>query len=338
MFKKYNKNAIYIIAEIGGNFTTLEEAKLLIDLAVECKVDAIKLQTYRAETHVSNMAMFNMENVGETNQLELLQQLEVSEDLHKSVFDYTKTKDLDWFSTPSHWTDVELLEELNVGAYKLGSDDATNIPFLKRIAGLGKPMIVSTGMCTTREVDDAVDAILSTGNHELSLLHAITNYPTHPENVNLRAMETLKVRYPQLDIGYSDHTTNNYACLAAASMGARILEKHFTYDKNAEGPDHMVSADPIEMKDLVKGVRQIEKMLGHGIKMPAKTEALSRINSRKSIVVTRDMKPGEIIKKMDMAIKRPGTGITPKFINRLIGKTVCRNLVYDEAINWEDLE
>ena len=148
----------------------------------------------------------------------------------------------------------------------------------------------------------------------------------------------MQKRYPQLAIGYSDHTLNNYACLAAVAMGANILEKHVTFDKTADGPDHMVSADRDELLDLVTGVRQIEEMLGHGIKMPAQTERLSRINSRKSLVVTRDLKKGEIIAKEDLEIKRPATGIEPKFLNRLIGKSILRDLSYDEPITWSDIQ
>jgi len=338
MFRNFVSDRTYIIAEIGGNFNTFEEAKRLVDIAAECKVDAVKLQTYRAETHVSKTAMFDMENVGKVPQFELLQQLEVSEDFHRSIFDYVNNSGLDWFSTPSHITDVQILEKLNVGAYKLGSDDATNLPFLKEIAEIGKPMIVSTGMCTMSEVDSAVEAILSTGNSRLSLLHAITNYPTHPKSVNLNAITSMQKRYPQIAIGYSDHTQNNYACLAAVALGSKILEKHVTYDKNADGPDHLVSADRNELMDLVAGVRQIESMLGNGIKMPSETERVSRINNRKSVVLTRNVKQGERLTKKDLEIKRPATGIEPKFIDILVGKEVNRDMLSDDSINWSDLK
>lgn len=337
MFKRYAPDRCYIIAEIGGNFTTYEQAVMLVDAAAQCGVDAVKLQTYRAETVASKMAMFDMENTGKVSQFELFQKFQIDRDLHRRVFDYAESKGLDWFSSPSHESDVEMLEELGVGVHKIGSDDAVNLPFLRNVARLGKPIILSTGMCTLDEVRESVDAILAEGNDQLILLHAITSYPTHAPNVNLRAMQTLMQAFPKLDVGYSDHTLSPVACLSAAAMGARVLERHFTYDKNAEGPDHMLSADPAEMKWLVDAVREFEVMRGDGIKRPAPSEARTRINNRKSVVLARALQAGEVVRRQDLAIKRPGYGIAPRDIDAIVGRQTKRALDVDAVLAWDDL-
>ncbi len=337
MFKKYKSDRCYIIAEIGGNFTTFEQAKHLIDKAAECNVDAVKLQTYKADTLSSKQAIFDMENTGVTSQHELFQKYEIDESLHEEVFKYAQQKELDWFSSPSHESDVDLLEKQGVGVHKIGSDDAVNLPFLRYVARTGKPIILSTGMCNLDEVSESVEAILAEGNKKLILLHAITSYPTHPEDVNLRAMQTLMSEFPQLDVGYSDHTLTPVACLCAVAMGARVIERHFTYDKNADGPDHMLSADPQEMKWLVDAVRSYETIRGDGVKQPAKSESITRINNRKSIVMIKDIKKGETLKASHLAIKRPGTGIQPRFYNDVIGRVVSKNLSVDSVLLWNDL-
>jgi len=331
------KQQIYIIAEIGGNFSTYEEAKLLIDAAQACGVDAIKLQTFRAATVSSKSAVFDMENTGEVSQYELFKKYEINEELHGKIFDYIRGKGLDWFSTPSHESDVEMLDRLGVSAYKVGSDDAVNIPFLKFLARKGKPIILATGMCTMEEVKESVSAILGEGNSQILLLHAVTSYPTHPESVNLLAMKKMMDEF-DLPVGYSDHTIGTVACVAAAAMGAVVLEKHFTTDKNAPGPDHILSADPAEMKSIVDQVRTLEKMLGSGIKMPAASERTTRINNRKSVVAAKRLPAGHRITLEDIAIKRPGYGIAPKFFEQLLGSVLNRELDEDEVIAWNDVK
>ena len=338
MFAKLTKDRTYIIAEIGGNFINYYEAVKLVNAAAECGVDAIKLQTYRAETIASKQAVFDMENTGVVSQYELFKKYEIDEELHRKVFDYASSRQLDWFSTPSHESDVDLLEKLNVGAYKIGSDDAVNIPFLKYVARRKKPIILSTGMCTLDEVRESVEAIKSEGNNRIILLHAITSYPTHPENVNLHAMYSLMKAFPELPVGYSDHTIGTVACIGAAAMGAAVIEKHFTCDKHAEGPDHMLSADVPEMMTIVSGIRLIERMKGDGIKRPAASEKTTRINNRKSIILVRSMKKGESIKSDDLAIKRPGHGIQPKYIEQLTGRILARDMQADSVLDWGDLK
>ncbi|ACH40718.1 N-acetylneuraminate synthase family protein [Citrifermentans bemidjiense Bem] len=330
------RQPIYIIAEIGGNFTTFEEAKALVDAAASCGVDAVKLQTYRAETVSSKSAIFDMENTGIASQFELFQKYEIDEELHRQVFDYIRAKGLDWFSTPSHEADVDLLDRLGVSAYKIGSDDAVNIPFLRYVAAKGKPVLLATGMCTMQEVRESVDVILGAGNLELILLHAVTSYPTHPEHVNLLAMQALAREF-NLPVGYSDHTIGTVACLGAAALGAAVLEKHFTTDKNAEGPDHILSADPAEMRTIVEQVRTLEAMMGSGVKMPAASEKTTRINNRKSIVAARALPAGHRLTAEDIAVKRPGFGIPPRFREELPGSVLNEPVEQDEVIPWSKL-
>jgi len=333
----WNRHRIYIIAEIGGNFTTYEQAVELIDAAKECGVDAVKLQTYRAETLSSRKAMFDMENTGVTSQFELFEEYAIGEELHEKVFHYARQKGLDIFSSPSHRTDVDMLERLGCDAYKIGSDDAVNLPLLRYIASLGKPVVYATGMCTLEEVRESVDAMLGQGNGRIIILHAITAYPTHPEDVNLRAIQTLKAAFPQLAVGYSDHTMGITACICAAAMGAQVLEKHFTCDQHAQGPDHMHSADPGQMRALVEAVRSFEVMRGSGVKMPAASELGTRKNNRKSIVLCQDVQAGEPISAEAVDIKRPGYGIQPKYLEQVIGRRAARLLCKEEILTWEDL-
>jgi len=337
MFHNYRTDRCYIIAEIGGNFTTFEQAKQLIDEAKECGVDAIKLQTYRAATIASRKAIFDMENTGVVSQYELFKKYEIDEHLHKKIFTYIESLGLDWFSTPSHESDVDLLEKLGAGIHKIGSDDAVNLPFLKYVASTKKPILLSTGMCTMEEVRRAVAVFLEEGNNQLILLHCITSYPTHPEHVNLSAMQSMIREFPQLDIGYSDHTIGSTACICAAAMGARVLEKHFTYDKQAEGPDHMLSADPKEMKQIVSSVRKFELMKGSGIKMPAESEKTTRVNNRKSVIVTKPIRKGEAFTAEHLGIKRPGYGIPPKYKEQIAGCLANRDLDEDDILQWDDI-
>lgn len=338
MFKKYRQDRTYIIAEIGGNFTDFAQAKGLVDAAAECGVDAVKLQTYRAETVASRAAMFDMENTGAASQFDLFRKYQIGEQLHGEVFKHAEDRGLDWFSTPSHAEDVDLLERCGVGVHKIGSDDLTNLPFLRYVAKTGKPIIVSTGMSTLDEVREAVAAIQSAGNERIIVLHAVTSYPTHAADVNLRAMQTLMQTFPTLDVGYSDHTLTPVAALCAVAMGARVIERHFTLDKNAAGPDHRLSSDPAEMKWLVDAVRAFEVMRGSGVKAPANSEATTRINNRKSLILARAVAAGHRLSLGDLAIKRPGSGIAPKHLEEAVGRIVVRDMEADAVLNWQDLE
>lgn len=329
-------NPVYMIAEIGGNFTDMKTAAKMIDLAQEAGVDAVKLQHYRADTVASRKALFEMENTGVCSQYELFKKYEVGESLTAEIFSYCREKKITVFSTPSHSSDVDLLETFDVPAYKIGSDDAVNIPFLKVVAKLGKPILLSTGMCIMKEVENAVNAILGEGNDRLVLLHCTTNYPTHPESVNLRAMLAMQRHFP-FPIGYSDHTLGIDTCYAAAAIGAAALEFHFTYDKKADGPDHMLSKDFYETAALVQKVRQLPILLGDGIKRPMPSEMITRRNNRKSIVLGRDVRAGEKFSVENIVIKRPGFGIPCEHYYDILGKTARRNLQAEDVLTWEDL-
>lgn len=326
----------FVVAEIGGNFTNLPTAVKLIDLAREVGVDAVKLQHYTADTIASRKAIFDMENTGKMSQYELFKKHEIDEKLSADVFAYCREKGITAFSTPSHRSDVALLEKQACPAYKIGSDDTMNTPFLKYIAGMGKPIILSTGMCTLQEVEIAVNTILAEGNDNLVLLHCTTNYPTHPESVNLLAMRTMMDRFP-FPVGYSDHTIGIDVCYTAAVLGARMLEFHFTHDKKADGPDHMLSKDAAEAGKLIRKIRQLPVLLGDGIKRPAASEMSTRRNNRKSLVVIQGIKCGEKISAGNIEIKRPGYGIPCTHYYDVLGKTASRSLDVDDVLTWEDI-
>lgn len=325
----------YIIAEIGGNFTTTDEAAKLIDAAVASGADAVKLQTFKAETLASRKAKYEMANTGNVSQFTLFQQYEIDERMHEEIYAYARSQNMEIFSTPSHMTDVEMLEKLGTSVYKVGSDDTSNLEFIRDLAATQKPLIVSTGMCTAIEVDEIVDTIMSTGNKNFSILHAITSYPTAYDIVNLKVIESFINRYPGVVIGYSDHTIGVQCCLAARVMGALILERHFTLDKNAEGPDHMLSSDPEEMKYLIDSVRIIETAMGDGVKMPVMQEQINRRNNRKSIVMEKSIAKGEFLTRDHLSVKRPGYGIEPKKLNDLIGRPVGQDLEKDDVLTWD---
>lgn len=334
---RFGREKCYIIAEIGGNFTDYETAVRLIDQAKASGVDAVKLQTYRADTIASKQAVFDMENTGIASQTEYFRRFELSEELHKRVFTYAKEKGLDVFSTPSHKTDIEMLERLQTDVYKTGADDVTNLPFLREVARQKKPVLLSTGMCTMGEVREAVDTIVAEGNSDIVIMHVVSLYPTASKYVNLEAVKTLQREFPQFVIGYSDHTLGIDSCIFAAVMGAKVIEKHFTYDKNADGPDHMLSATEDEMKLMVDKIRLFEEMRGNGIKRPMGDERKNRRNNRKSIVCTRNIKEGEVLTETEIDIKRPGYGICPKYKEMVIGKRARRDLEEDTVLQWEDI-
>jgi N-acetylneuraminate synthase len=337
MFQKICEGRCYIIAEIGGNFTTYDEAVKLVDGAEYAGVDCVKLQTFRAETIVSKKAVFDMESTGKIFQYDYFKKFEISKDLHKQIFDYIASKGMDWFSTPSHQTDVDMLISLGVKAIKIGADDANNLPLLKYVAKTKLPVFLSTGMCTLEEIKEAVKTILMEQNSKIVILHTVSGYPTYPEQVNLNILNTFKKEFSGFYIGFSDHTLTPLASIAAAVLGANVIERHFTLDKNAKGPDHMISSTPEEMKYIVDSIREIEKIRGCAIKMPYGSEVLNRINNRKSIVAIKNIKKGAMITKESVDIKRPGTGIAPKYFDQIIDRIAAKDIEFDEVIQWGDL-
>ena len=328
---------VFIIAEIGYNFNTLAEAKASIDAAVDCGVDAVKFQTFRAETITSRFTDFPAE-AGSTNQFEEFKQYEMSEQAHQEVFAHGREQGLTVFSTPSYFDDVELLERLDVEVYKIGSDDLTNLPLMTYVAKKGKPIIFSTGMGTLGEVDEAVRAIREAGNDQMVILHCVSNYPIKdPTVVNLKAITTMRQAFG-VPVGFSDHTTTATAPIAAVALGATVIERHFTIDKNLKVPDAFFSADPPEMKLLVESIRELEKALGDGVKGPTPTEREMRVEARKSTIARTGIRRGDLITEDNMIVKRPGTGIPPVLAQMALGKRAARDIGEDEVITWDMLQ
>ena len=330
-------NKCFIIAEIGGNFTNFVQAKKLIDLAKKAKVNAVKLQTFNPDTLASKKAMFDMKNTGKVSQYDLFKKYQVNEKLHNKIFKYCKIKKIECFSTPAHPEDVDLLEKFKVKYHKIGSDDAINIPLLKYVAKTKKEIILSTGMCNLNEIKNSVKSILKY-NKKLSLLHCVSDYPADKKEINLNAILTLKKQFPKLKVGFSDHTIGSLASLCAVVLGAEIIEKHFTYNKKLKGPDHMLSSDFKEMKWLVDSIRSFEIMTGNGKKVPTKSEKKNSKNNRKSVVATKYIKKGENFNLSNLGIKRPGSGIKPEHIYKILNKKSNSNINYDDLIKWSDVK
>ena len=333
-------NPCFVIAEAGVNHNgDFYMAKKLIDAAKEAGADAVKFQTFVAEevvTITARMAEYQEKNTGKKEtQLEMIKKFELSSPNFLELKKYCDKKGIIFLSTPHTEDAAEFLKPL-VTAYKIGSGDLTNLPFLKKIAIKNKPIILSTGMSNLSEVAEAVSVIAKTGNKKIILLHCTTNYPCPPDEVNLRAMITLKKEF-NLPVGYSDHTKNIFAPIMAIAMGATVIEKHFTLNKNLPGPDHKASLEPAELKEMVYNIRQAEKILGSDVKKPAESEKKIMKIVRKSIVAKRDILKGEKITGSMLVIKRPGTGIEPKYLNRIINKKTKKDIKKDQLISWKDI-
>jgi N-acetylneuraminate synthase len=332
----------FIIAEAGVNHNgSIEKAKKLIDAAVEAGVDAVKFQTFNTDKLVTKSApKANYQNETtdkDESQYNMLKKLELSKKDHEILLDYCSEKNIKFMSTPFSFDTVDLLEEIGIDIYKIGSSDTNNLPLLKYIASKNKPIILSTGMSNLTEVSEAVDTIKKTGNNNLVLLHCVSNYPADYENVNLKVMNTMRKAF-DLIVGYSDHTLGIEVPIAAVAMGAKAIEKHFTLDKTMEGPDHKASLNPEELKQMVSSIRNIEKSLGVSIKKPTINEIDNKNTVRKSLVINKKMNKNEIIKKENLEIKRPGTGIEPKFLDIINGMKLIRDVKEDQILVWEDFK
>ena len=333
---------VFIIAEAGVNHNgDMELAKKLIDVAAEAKADAIKFQTFKAEhvvTKTAQKASYQIKNTrSNESQYEMIKKFELTEEEFKELYNYAKKKSIIFLSTPFDFESVDFLNELGIPAFKVSSGDLTNIPFLEYIAKKEKPIILSTGMGTIGEVEEAVNAIKEMGNENLILLHCVSNYPAKIESLNLRAIKTLKGTF-KLPTGFSDHSLGIYAPIAAVALGAVVIEKHFTLDKKLPGPDHKASLDPDELKEMIKTIRLIEKALGNGIKKPTVEEEEIKKVVRRSIVAKVEIPKGTTITKDMITFKRPGVGLLPKYIKYIIGKKARRKISIDELIFWWDVE
>lgn len=338
--KSEENNNIFIIAEAGVNHNgSIELAKQLIDVAADAGADAVKFQTFKADgvvTKNATRASYQVMNLGEDEtQQEMLSRYELRYDDFIELKEYCDERGIIFLSTPHSEDAIDFLEDL-VPAYKFGSGDLTNIPVLEYAAKKGKPMILGTGMATMDEIKEALRAIHNQGNKDVVMLHCTTNYPCSLEEVNLRAMQTMQKELDCL-VGYSDHTLGIFVTIMAVAMGACVIEKHFTLDRNLPGPDHKASLEPNELKDMVNAVRNAEKALGSGLKRPTESERETMKVARKSIVAKVDIQKGVKIKREMLAIKRPGIGIEPRNIDKIIGKKSKWDIKEDTLISWSDL-
>ena len=328
---------VLIIAEAGVNHNgSVDNAKSMIDAAADAGADIIKFQTFKSEklvTKDASKASYQEENTGNNDsQLSMLKKLELSESDHIELKNYCQKRGIEFLSTPFDMESIDYLNELGISLWKIPSGEITNYPYLAKIASTGKPIIMSTGMSTIEEIEDAMRVLRDNGAKSISLLHCNTQYPTPFTDVNLNVMNTLKESF-DVEVGYSDHTLGIEVPIAAVAMGASIIEKHFTLDRNMQGPDHKASLEPQELKTMVDSIRNIEMALGECEKKPTSSELENRNVARKSIVARKEIKKGDIFTEENITTKRPGTGISPRRWNEVIGKVATKDYLEDELIS-----
>jgi N,N'-diacetyllegionaminate synthase len=331
-------NSVFIIAEAGVNHNgSIELAKKLIDVAADAGADAVKFQTFKADNLVSKNAekadYQKQTTDSDESQYEMIKKLELDEQAHRELIAYCNAKNIMFLSTPFDHDSIELLESLGLNIFKIPSGEITNLPYLRKIAGLGKKVILSTGMSNMDEVEAAIEVLVSGGTRkeDITVLHATTEYPCPMEDVNLRAMQTMGVAFG-MSVGYSDHTNGIEIPIAAVAMGASVIEKHFTLDRTMEGPDHKASLEPHELKAMVLAIRNIEKALGDGVKRPSVSEAKNISVVRKSITASRAIAKGEVLSEDNICVKRPGSGINPMRWDEIVGTVAKRDYNADEQI------
>jgi N,N'-diacetyllegionaminate synthase len=327
---------VFIIAEAGINHNgDIEIAKKLVDVASEAGADAVKFQSFKAEKLVSRNAKKAEYQKNTTDKpespLDMLKRLELDFKNHKELISYCGKRNIIFLSSPFDLESIDLLNKLGVEIFKIPSGEINNLPYLRKIGKLKKKVILSTGMSTLDEIKDALDILRENGTTDIIVLHCNTEYPTRVEDVNLRAMETIRRTF-NIEVGYSDHTLGIEVPIAAVAMGAAVIEKHFTLDKNMEGPDHKASLEPNELREMVRAIRNIERALGDGIKKPSNSE-LKNVNIvRKSIVAKRYIKKGEVLTEENLTVKRPGDGISPMKWDEVIGRVADKDYEEDELI------
>ena len=339
----------YVIAEMGVNFydtakvmgiTPLEAAKLYIDKAAEAGIDCAKFQSYKAETIAAknSPSYWDLNENPITSQFELFKGLDhFNKEDYQELCDYTHSKGMDFTSTPFDYASADYLESM-VDFYKIASADCSNLPFVRHIAEKGKPVMLSVGACYLSEVDEAVRVIRDAGCKNLTLLHCVLSYPTKPQDANLRVIQTLKQDFPDLKVGYSDHVAPDptmQTLSTAYMLGAEVLEKHFTLDKTLTGNDHFHAGEPEDFKKAIANFRWIDSTLGSAEKTVLECELIPRKEARRSLVLTRAMKAGEIIHKEDLMPKRPGTGISPKYADIVVGRAIKKDLDEDTILTWD---
>jgi len=330
---------VLIIAEAGVNHNgDINLAKKLIDAAANAGVDYVKFQTFNSKKLVSKnaeKATYQKENTqNETeSQLAMLQKLELSKEAHYELIAYCKSKNIKFLSTGFDLESIQFLNELDIDLFKVPSGEITNLPYLRIIGGLKKPVIISTGMADMKEIEDALQVVLNSGTSldNVTILHCNTEYPTPMGDVNLTAMLSIKEKF-NVAIGYSDHTLGIEIPIAAVALGAKVIEKHFTLDNTMEGPDHKASLNPVELKAMVDAIRNLEVALGDGVKAPSSSETKNKPIARKSLVANTDIKKGTIFTDENLTIKRPGTGISPMLWDSYIGKEATKDYQEDDLI------
>lgn len=338
-FKIGPSHPCFVIAEAGVNHNgKLETAFQLVDAAVRVNADAVKFQTFVSEQVISAAApkaAYQRETTGKAeSQLEMVKKLEFPPHVFAEIKKYCESAGILFLSTPFEESSADLLESLDVLAFKVPSGEITNFPFLEHVARKGRPMIVSTGMSDLDEVRAAVEVIRSCGNSQIILLHCVSSYPASPDNVNLRSMHTLAQEF-SVPVGFSDHTMGIEIALAAVALGATVIEKHLTLDRTMQGPDHRASLEPDEFAALVRGVRLVERALGDGRKAPTADELDTAAVARKSLVSSRALAKGTILTADAVAIRRPGTGLAPALRSRVIGRRLNRDVEPGEILSWE---
>jgi N-acetylneuraminate synthase len=328
----------FIIAEAGVNHNgDLGLARDLVDVAAKAGADAVKFQTFKAELVVTRgapKADYQLRTTGALeSQFDMVKRLELPTEAFGQLMAYCQERGILFLSSPFDEGSADLLEGLEVPCFKIASGEITNIPFLEHVARKGKPMIVSTGMADLGEVEIAVRVIEAIGNREVVLLHCVSNYPTEPRDVNLRAMHTMSHAFG-LPVGYSDHTLGIEVPLAAVALGACAIEKHFTLDRRLPGPDHRASLEPEELAAMVRGIRTVEASLGHGRKQPATSEANTAAVARRSLVAARHIPGGTRLTQDLIATLRPGTGLPPALRDQVVGRVAKADIPEGALLSW----
>jgi N,N'-diacetyllegionaminate synthase len=335
------REGVFIIAEAGVNHDgRLEQARKLVDAAARAGADAVKFQTFRAETLVSPSAPkaeYQRQATGaDESQYDMLRRLELPAAAHRELIAHCRRAGIRFLSSPFDLASIDLLLELGLDIFKIPSGEITNLPYLRRIGGLGKEVILSTGMAEMSEIEAALRVLADAGTpkERVTVLHCNTEYPTPMADVNLRAMASIGQAFG-VRVGYSDHTLGIEVPIAAAALGARVIEKHFTLDRTLPGPDHRASLEPEGLQAMVAAVRNIEKALGRGIKRPSASEFKNRSVARKSIYAACSIHAGELLTEENLTIKRPGTGLSPMLWDKVVGQKASRDFSFDEAISLE---
>ena len=326
---------VYIIAEAGVNHNgSFELACKLVDAAKAAGVDCVKFQTFKSEnlvSHTAQKAEYQKAATGDSSQQDMLKKLELSYDEFIALKEYCDKVGVTFLSTPFDFDSIDFLNSIDIPFWKIPSGEVTNLPYLIALSKTGKPVVMSTGMCDMYEIEAAIKVLRDNGTKDIKLLHCNTEYPTPFEDVNLKAMDTMKEAFG-LEVGYSDHTKGIEVPIAAAALGATIIEKHFTLDRNMEGPDHKASLEPDELAAMVSGIRHIQMALGTGDKTPSPSEKKNITVARKSIVARKQIKAGEVFTEENITVKRPGTGISPMKWFDILGTEAIRDFAEDELI------